>query len=280
MTTEQVTQELEQEVNTTVIETEATATEAHVVEEPKKRGRKPKTEATTTVEATQTNEDVKTEVTTSTTSEETTKDTPTPTNVETETETDVKETNTGVTQGVDGTKQLGIYKLNEYTQDPTYATTHAACFDIRVNLRGLYAQGITRVKAITRTNQAVERKIELDKDGTLFVDLRPQERLLAPTGAIFDIPVGFSLKVHPRSGTALKQGINLINQEGIIDADYVQELFLPLVNSSDNYVKIKDGERYAQGELQEVVQAKFQTLTKAPAQKSERDGGFGHTGVK
>lgn len=175
---------------------------------------------------------------------------------------------------------LGIYKLNEHTKEPEYGTTHSACFDIRVNLKGLYEKGIERVSAITRSNQKVERKIEVDNTGRLYVDLRPHERLLAPTGAIFDIPVGYSLKVHPRSGTSLKQGINLINQEGVIDADYVEELFLPLVNSSENHVKIYDDERYAQGELQEVIQARFDVLTKRPSQKSERTGGFGHTGVK
>lgn len=267
MTTEQTnTQELE----TTEVES--------VVETKKTRGRKPKEKTESVVETTevpevpveavQSNEEVKAEVATETVSPK----------VEDFDNEEVKSSNIGSVGG-EGI-QLGIFKLNEFTQDPTYATTHSACFDIRVNLKGLVAQGIDRVKAITRTNQPVERRIEKDREGNLYVDLRPQERLLAPTGAIFDIPVGFSLKVHPRSGTSLKQGINLINQEGIIDADYVQELFLPLVNSSDNHVKIVDGERYAQGELQEVVQAKFNTLSEAPKQKSERDGGFGHTGVK
>lgn len=176
---------------------------------------------------------------------------------------------------------LGIFKLNEFTQEPEYGTTHSACFDIRVNLKGVYTEGqVNNIKTITRTNQSVVRRIEVDNDGRLYISLPPNERMLAPTGAIFDIPVGYSLKVHPRSGTSYKQGINLINQEGVIDADYVEELFLPLVNSSENHVKIYDGERYAQGELQEVIQARFDVLEKRPKHKSERVGGFGHTGVK
>lgn len=175
---------------------------------------------------------------------------------------------------------LGIFKLNEHTQDPEYGTTHSACFDIRVNLKGIFEQGEKNIKTFNRSNQPVVRKIEVESDGRLYVSLPPHDRMLAPTGAIFDIPVGYSLKVHPRSGTALKQGINLINQEGVIDADYVEELFLPLVNSSENHVKIYDGERYAQGEIQEVIQATFDVLEKRPKQKSERVGGFGHTGVK
>lgn len=177
-------------------------------------------------------------------------------------------------------RKIGIFALNEHVQDPTYGTTHSACFDIRVNLRGLYESGVDKVKTFSAQNQPVDRKIEIDADGRLYVALRPHNRLLAPTGVILDIPEGYSVKVHPRSGTSLKQGINLINQEGVIDADYVEELFLPLVNTSENFVNIYDGERYAQGELQVVEQATFERLTKRPTQKSERNGGFGHTGVK
>lgn len=175
---------------------------------------------------------------------------------------------------------VGTYALNEFTKEPTYGTTHSACFDIRINLAGVFEQGDGRVSVYTRQNQKIERRIERDNDGRLYVELRPNERAVAPTGAIFDIPVGYSLKVHPRSGTSLKQGINLINQEAVIDADYVEELFILLVNSSENHVKIYHDERYAQGELQEVIQTKFTKLTERPQPKSERSGGLGHTGVK
>lgn len=174
---------------------------------------------------------------------------------------------------------LGLFALNEYVELPKYATEYSACFDIKVNLKGIYNEGITKVKVINKQNQQIERKIEVDGDGRLFVDLRPLERMFAPTGIILDIPPGYSVKVHPRSGTAIKQGINLINQEGIIDADYVEELLLPIVNSSDNYVKIYDGERYVQAELQQVVQTNIVTLKERPQQKTSRTGGFGHTGV-
>ena len=88
------------------------------------------------------------------------------------------------------------------------------------------------------------------------------------------------MKVHPRSGTSLKQGINLINQEAVIDADFVEELKLLLVNSSESYVKIYHDERYAQGELQVVIQTNFKEVTERPQQKTDRTGGLGHTGTK
>ena len=176
---------------------------------------------------------------------------------------------------------LGIFKLNEHTKLPTYGTEASACFDIRVNLMGLVeTQNNPVVDVVTKNNQFINRRVVKDNDGRHFVELRQQERMIAPTGAIFDIPLGYSLKVHPRSGTSLKQGLNLINQEAVIDADYVDELKLLLVNSSDTIVRVYHDERYAQGELQELVQHGFAELTEAPALKTDRTGGLGHTGTK
>jgi dUTP pyrophosphatase len=42
----------------------------------------------------------------------------------------------------------------------------------------------------------------------------PQERALIPTGLIFDIPEGYSIRIHPRSGMALKYGLILANCRG------------------------------------------------------------------
>lgn len=173
---------------------------------------------------------------------------------------------------------VGVFKLNEHTKDPAYGTEHSACFDIRVNLAGVFADKGS-IKVFDSRNQSYDRTLREDEKG-IYVDVRPHERIIAPTGAIFDIPVGYSLKVHPRSGTSLKQGINLINQEAVIDADYVEELFLLLVNTSDTHVKIYHDERYAQGELQQVTKTTFAELTERPELKSDRVGGLGHTGVK
>lgn len=176
------------------------------------------------------------------------------------------------------TPKLGIFKLNEHTTIPAYGTQDSACFDIRVNLQGELDSGKKTITTYTKHNQPIERRIDVDTDGRPYVEIRPYERLIAPTGAIFDIPEGYSLKVHPRSGTSLKQGINLINQEAVIDADYVDELKLLLVNSSEAYARIYHNERYAQGELQVVIQNEFVVLDEAPAQKTDRAGGLGHTG--
>lgn len=100
-----------------------------------------------------------------------------------------------------------------------------------------------------------------------------------PTGLIFDIPEGYSIRLHPRSGNALKIGLVLANAEGIVDEDYVEPTYVLMTNMSTVSLRIDHGMRIAQGEV--VYDQRFEiveTETK-PNQKSDRDGGFGSTGV-
>jgi dUTP pyrophosphatase len=94
-----------------------------------------------------------------------------------------------------------------------------------------------------------------------------------------DIPERFSVRIHPRSGLALKSGITLINCEGVIDSDYVEPTYITLLNLSDSIVEIKDGDRVAQGELVRSETYEIEEMTDRPEPKSSRKGGFGSTGA-
>ena len=74
-------------------------------------------------------------------------------------------------------------------------------------------------------------------------------------------------------------GINLINSVGIVDSDYVLPVFVPVYNNSQNRIKIKNGDRIAQGELVPVLRANIKITDQRPSQKTDRDGGFGSTGL-
>jgi dUTP pyrophosphatase len=87
------------------------------------------------------------------------------------------------------------------------------------------------------------------------------------------------MRLHPRSGLAWKQGISLANAEGVIDADYIQETFVCVLNMTDVSHVIKHGDRIAQLELVPVWDLRFEEVDVAPSQKTDRQGGFGSTGV-
>lgn len=101
-----------------------------------------------------------------------------------------------------------------------------------------------------------------------------------PTGIILDIPAGYSVRVHPRSGLAYKKGITLLNAEGIIDSDYTDELKIILYNTSNVEFLVHHGDRIAQGEMIKSLDYYIVTTEIAPTQKTNRVGGFGSTGVQ
>lgn len=111
------------------------------------------------------------------------------------------------------------------------------------------------------------------------ITLKPAQRLLVPTGFIFEIENGFEAQIRPRSGLAYKNGITCLNTPGTIDSDYRGEVMVLLINHSDTDFIIERGMRIAQMIIAPVTQAVIKE--KAMATQTDRGaGGFGSTGVK
>ena len=144
---------------------------------------------------------------------------------------------------------LRFYKTDPSVKDPFFATKGSACFDIHACCDDL-------------------------------ITLNPGERALIPTGLIFDIPEDHSVRIHTRSSWAAIKGIGLSVSQGIIDSDYVEEVFVPMVNNTEKYFHIYPGARVAQLELVREIVTEIYETEKRPEQKTDRDGGFGSTGVK
>lgn len=165
---------------------------------------------------------------------------------------------------------LKIYKTNEEVQLPKKGTEQAACFDLSFQAYGKY-----EYTGYNARNAVFSRRF----GDTGQIIIMPGDRVMVPTGLIFDIPEGYSIRIHPRSGLSFKSGLVLANQEAVIDSDYFHETFVLLTNTSSNSVTIKNGERIAQAEMvwshpYEIVETKD-----APSQKTDRVGGLGSTGT-
>lgn len=163
---------------------------------------------------------------------------------------------------------LSVHKLHPDVPDLHYATTHAACFD----LRAYFHHEQVSIWHADNEKHMVE--------GYERISVAPGARILVPTGMILDIPDNWSVRVHPRSGLALKHGINLINGEGVIDSDYTNQLYVPLINNSSEFWEVTHGDRVAQAEIVPLIQTDFRYVETAPGQKGNRAGGFGSTGHK
>lgn len=105
--------------------------------------------------------------------------------------------------------------------------------------------------------------------------LEPGERRLIPTGLAAEIPPGFYGRVAPRSGLAVKHGIDVL--AGVIDADYRGELKVPLINLGQQAVSFNAGERIAQLIIEQAAMCDY-VWTEKLADTERAEGGFGSTG--
>ena len=168
---------------------------------------------------------------------------------------------------------LRYYKLNPEVKDPYRATSGSACFDLYSFLPD--ESEVTVYRNDFEETEKVTRVVKLKR-----VPINPKERILIPTGLILDIPKGYSVRLYPRSSLALKQGLTLANNVGIIDSDYVEPVFSMIFNMS-GYVKyINHEERICQAELFKDQPHVLEEVLERPKRKTERDGGFGSTGKK
>lgn len=109
------------------------------------------------------------------------------------------------------------------------------------------------------------------------ITLDPGERALIPLGFKARIPEGYHGEVRPRSGAAFRKGIEIPNSPGTIDSDYNGEWMVPVKNGDSKAVTIEHGERIAQVVFVPHVGATFERGS--VVRTTERDGGFGSTGV-
>ena len=163
--------------------------------------------------------------------------------------------------------QIYLEKASANAIIPTKGTTHAACYD-------LYADVNNRTITV-RTDTNVSQEVYC----LTSITLAPNTRALIPTGWKMQCPQRMSIDFLPRSGTAWKEGLTVINSPGVIDHDYSDECFVAVINHSNVHVTINTGDRIAQMRLVPVLDTELDVVDELPLVASTREGGFGSTGV-
>lgn len=111
------------------------------------------------------------------------------------------------------------------------------------------------------------------------VALPPGKLVLVPTGVKAYMQSGEFLGLHIRSSMAVKKHLLLVNNVGIIDADYYNNpdneghIMVALQNNGEESLLLKKGERVAQG----IFYTYLTTDNDAQVEKMSRGGGFGST---
>jgi len=111
------------------------------------------------------------------------------------------------------------------------------------------------------------------------LEIAPNTIALIPTGLVIGVPDGHFLGIFARSSTPLKRGLMVANGVGVIDPDYcgpADEVKIQVLNFTGDVVRVRKGDRIAQGLFLPVVRADWRE-TDTDLREGSR-GGFGATG--
>ena len=143
--------------------------------------------------------------------------------------------------------ELKFKKLDPAAVTPSYGTTGAACFDLTALDNGTPHPG-------------------------------DSQALIYRTGLSFQIPAGWAMEIHSRSGHGFKNALRLSNCCGVIDADYRGEVMVAIRGDGQQAVTFKAGDRIAQAKLVEAPQVQFSEVAELDS-TARGAGGFGSTGT-
>lgn len=109
-------------------------------------------------------------------------------------------------------------------------------------------------------------------------EIPPLGRRLIKTGLVLEIPVGFYGRIAPRSGLAVKKGVDVL--AGVVDSSYRGEICVVLYNT-DPYesLVINKGDRVAQLIIERHYNFLFEE-TDNISDTNRSINGFGSSGVK
>jgi dUTP pyrophosphatase len=146
------------------------------------------------------------------------------------------------------TLNINIKLAHPRASAPSYANPGDACFDLRAIL----------------------------DSGPVTIE--PGKAEAFSTGLVFEIPLGYVLKVYSRSGHGFKNGVRLANSVGVLDAGYRGILMVKLHNDGPSAFVVNDGDRIAQGMVEAFPQVSF-TVAETLSETARGAGGLGSTGV-
>ena len=115
-----------------------------------------------------------------------------------------------------------------------------------------------------------------DLHSVLDYIIEPKSRCLISTGLKMQFPHNVYARIAPRSGLALKNGIDVM--AGVIDPDYTGEIKVLLYNSSDIKFEVQKGDRIAQIIFEQFKYPNFNEVSEI-TETERSSGGFGSTGL-
>jgi deoxyuridine 5'-triphosphate nucleotidohydrolase len=121
------------------------------------------------------------------------------------------------------------------------------------------------------TKQAVGYDLHASED----VSIPPKKTRLVPTGLAMKPPDGTYVRIAPRSGSALRDAVDV--HGGVVDPDYRGEVKGILMNHGEKELHIKKGDRFAQAVVEKCATPGVRKVEQLD-DTDRSDKGFGSTG--
>jgi dUTP pyrophosphatase len=107
--------------------------------------------------------------------------------------------------------------------------------------------------------------------------IQPLERKVVATGIRIKIPDGYYGRIAPRSGLAVKQGVDVL--AGVVDSGYIGEIKVVLLNTDkSNTFFVKEGDKIAQLIIEDHFNFDFVEVVEDLEVTDRGDKGFGSSG--
>lgn len=95
-------------------------------------------------------------------------------------------------------------------------------------------------------------------------------------GIRINVPSGTYGRIAPRSGLAVKHGIDVL--AGVIDEDYQGDVKVILINHGNEDFHVNAGDRVAQLVLEKIITPEIEEIASFDETTQRGEGGFGSTG--
>jgi len=149
-----------------------------------------------------------------------------------------------------------------------------------MRIRGFEVVSTYEGKAINLPQRKTKKSAAYDLEAAedMTVPAGPGGKAVVPTGIKAYMQDDEVLKIHIRSGMSFKNTASLLNDVGVIDADYYNNpdneghVIVGIVNHTSVPIYIKKGDRVAQGIFEKYL------LADGDDAEGERNGGIGSTG--
>lgn len=142
---------------------------------------------------------------------------------------------------------MKVSRLNQTVDRPKFSNREDPIFKLKA-----FLEPGNKVRVLSSLNKETFTIVKTVNDKSL-IQIYPQQRILIPTGLMFDVPAGSVLKIYADELISFKKGIILVNGIDLIKHGNNDEANIMIYNMSDAVVTIENGEIVAQAMLEKII---------------------------